>query len=79
VSERRQLRLPQELDEAIDPFSGLGVAEQRLQEEEQDTCFCVTEAERRGPRVSLHTIIIVALHCIATTCPRKEREIRGLT
>jgi hypothetical protein len=68
VSGRRQLQLqlPQELDEAIDPVSGVVVTERRLQEEEQDTCLCVTEAERRGPRVSLHTILL--LHCIALHC-----------
>jgi hypothetical protein len=48
----------------IDPSSGM-VTERRLQEEnQQDDCVCVAEAEKRGPRVSLvHCILL--LDCVA--------------
>jgi hypothetical protein len=57
---------------AIDPSSGM-VTERRLQEEnQQDDCVYVAEAEKRGPRVSLHCILLLDFFAL-------PRDIRGLT
>jgi hypothetical protein len=47
----------------IDPSSGM-VTDRRLQEDKQDDCVCVADAERRGVRVSLRCILL--FDCIAT-------------
>jgi hypothetical protein len=63
---------PQEDVYVIDPSSGMAT-ERRLQEEnQQDDCVCVAEAEKRGPRVSLHCILLFG--CVAL-----PRDVRGLT
>jgi hypothetical protein len=47
----------------IDPSSGM-VTDRRLQEDNQDDCVCVADAEPRGVRVSLRCILL--FDCIAT-------------